>query len=247
MLRLVDSGLMRIFRVLLLSLLALMPARAASQEGGSDKPPGVSAVQVLEAIRESQQHLAQELKGRLRTSRKSYPFSLTAKAGAISWHFSEPDQTITLRMSDDGARLEESSNGKNRKVTSAKWTAPLHDSDMTYEDLSMGFLYWRTAKIDGEQSILMQKCWIIHAEPPKGANSQYTHVRLWVSQGGLALMQVEAYAGKQLARRFKVVSAQKTDEGAWLLKQMRIESFLETSKDRTPSYLEIESPDKKQG
>ena len=52
--------------------------------------------------------------------------------------------------------------------------------------------------------------------------------------------QAEAFdhAGK-FARRFKVISGQKI-EGAWYLKQMRIEAPAGPGKDKMPTYLEVE-------
>ena len=41
------------------------------------------------------------------------------------------------------------------------------------------------------------------------------------------------------ARRFKVISGQKI-EGAWYLKQMRIEAPAGATKDKTPTYLEVD-------
>ena len=48
----------------------------------------------------------------------------------------------------------------------------------------------------------------------------------------------------KMIRRFMVVSAQKL-EGLWLLKQMRIEAMeAGKSKEKTPTYLEIQAVEK---
>ena len=59
-----------------------------------------------------------------------------------------------------------------------------------------------------------------------------------------ALMQSEAYdRADRFARRFKVLSGQKTSDGLWMLKQMRIEAANPLRRtDFTPTYLEIDKP-----
>ena len=108
----------------------------------------------------------------------------------------------------------------------------------------MRFLYWPTAEVEGEQIMVLQKCWIVRVEPPAKNDSQYSRVKLWISKGDGALMQAEAFDhdGK-FARRFKVLIGQKTDAGLWMLKQMRIEAAtLNGRADATPTYLEIDKP-----
>ncbi|MEO7318306.1 MAG: outer membrane lipoprotein-sorting protein, partial [Chthoniobacteraceae bacterium] len=79
---------------------------------------------------------------------------------------------------------------------------------------------------------------------PAKNDSQYSKVKLWISKGDGALMQAEAFDHDgRFARRFKVLSGQKTDQGLWMLKQMRIEAASMSSReDRTPTYLEIDKP-----
>jgi hypothetical protein len=57
-------------------------------------------------------------------------------------------------------------------------------------------------------------------------------------------MQAEAYdRADRFARRFKVLSGQKTSDGLWMLKQMRIEAANALRRtDFTPTYLEIDKP-----
>ena len=121
----------------------------------------------------------------------------------------------------------------------------MRDTDISYEDLSLCFLYWPTATVQGEQTMLLQKCWIVRVEPGGRGDTQYSKVDLWISKKTGAMMQAEAFdkAGK-LSRRFKVISGQSLGEGLWILKEMRIESFSGRSQDRNPTYLDIDKPEK---
>lgn len=225
---------------LLCALVATLPALHAAEE----KP---SARAILESVREAQTAQTQTIRGRLRTGGKSIPFRLIADRGSLRWEFSDPSQTIQLRLLESDSRLEEITGGAAKRVSAARFDDKVRGSDITYEDLAMKFLYWPNAKIDGEQIMILRKCWILRVEPPSKNDSRYSRAMLWIDQETGALMQAEAYGPDgRIARRFKVISPQKID-GVWLLKQMRIEGMEATRTgpaDRAPTYLEVDGVEK---
>lgn len=162
----------------------------------------------------------------------------------MRWQFANPPQTLILRLGERDSRLEEIGKSGPQKISPARFDEQVRDSDISYEDLAMRFLYWPDAAVEGEQTMILQKCWIVRVQPPGKRDSQYARVKLWIAKENGALMQAEAFSAEgKLARRFKVISGQKTPEGLWILKQMRIESPAGSrSQDRTPTYLEIEKP-----
>ncbi len=217
----------------------------AGVASGAETP---DAQEILKAVRVAQSAQEQSLNGRLRTGGKSIPFRLSMAGNTVRWDFSDPPQTLLLRLGEKDAWLEEIGKGGSQKVTAARFDDKVRDSDISYEDLSMRFLYWPKAKVLGEQTMLLQKCWIVQVEPGSRGDSQYSAVKLWISQKNGALLQAEAFGpdGK-LARRFKVVSGHSLGGGLWILKQMRIEAPTTIggrTRDRTPSYLEIEAPNR---
>lgn len=211
----------------------------------AEAPPSASAI--LASVREAQTAQQQTIRGRLRTGGKSMPFRLAADRGTLRWEFSDPPQTIQLRLQENDSRLEEITGGASKRVTAARFDDKVRGSDISYEDLAMKFLYWPNATIEGEQTMILRKCWIIRVEPPSKNDSQYTRARLWIDKETGALMQAEAFgADGRIARRFKVISPQKID-GVWLLKQMRIEGMEATRSgpaDRAPTYLEVDGVEK---
>lgn len=222
----------RITTLLTAALCAVMPARAEVAD---------DARAILKNVRlaQSAQNLA--LKGAIRTAGRSLPFRLISTGGTIRYEFTNPDQVIQLRLGDKEARLEEITNGKTEKIAPRRFDDRVRDTDISYEDLSLGFLYWPNAIVKGEQTMLLQKCWIIRVEPGPRADAQYAKVDLWISKKNGALMQAEAFdASGKMSRKFKVISGQPVGDGLWVLKQMRIESFSGRSEDRTPTYLEID-------
>ncbi len=224
--------------------LLLLAALCLSGFAATEPPP--DAHEILRVVRLAQASQHQTLEGRLRNGPKVLPFRLTIDGSTIRYEFINPSQTIQLRLLEKDSRLEEVTRSGTEKVTAARFDKPVRDTDISYEDLAMKFLYWPNATVEGEQMLLLRKCWKIHAEPATKNDSQYASVTLWIDKESGALMQAEAFdhSGK-FARRFKVISGQKI-EGAWILKQMRIEAATDAApKDKTPTYLEISGAEKK--
>ena len=210
----------------------------------ADDAPDAHAI--LKTVRIAQAAQNRALRGELRNGGKTAPFRLTMAAGVVRYEFTTPPLTLQLRLGERDSRLEEITKGGTEKITPARFDTRVLGTDISYEDLSLRFLYWPKAVIDGEQIMLLQKCWIVRVEPASPKDSQYGSVKLWIAKNSGALMQAEAYndAGK-FVRRFKVISGQKTEEGLWILKEMRIEWVTPgRSEDRTPTYLEIDGVEK---
>lgn len=225
------------------AVILLAATLCCSGLAAAEEPP--DAREILQSVRLNQAAQHQVLRGRLRTGGKAIPFRLVMAGNVIRYEFSDPPQTIALRLGERDSRLEETTRGSAEKVSPARFDDKVRDSDISYEDLSLRFLYWPKASVEGEQMMLLRKSWKVRVEPPSNADSQYARVILWIDKDSGALMQAEAFdhAGN-FARRFKVISGQKIG-GQWMLKQMRIEAGTSGSgKDRTPTYLEIEGAEK---
>jgi hypothetical protein len=199
---------------------------------------------ILKTVRIAQSQQNRALNGAIRNAGKSLPFRLICAGNTIRYEFSNPAQVLQLRLGDKEARLEEIVDGKTAKVAPRRFDDRVRDTDISYEDLSLCFLYWPIATVQGEQTMLLQKCWIIRVEPGPRGDTQYSKVDLWISKKTGAMMQAEAFdlAGK-LSRRFKVISGQSLGDGLWILKEMRIESFGGRSQDRYPTFLDIDKPE----
>jgi Outer membrane lipoprotein-sorting protein len=198
------------------------------------------AREILKTVRVAQSAQSRTLNGQLRTGSKKIPFQLSMKDGTARWQFSDPPQTILLRLGEESATLEETTADGRHKVSGSKLDDPVRETDITYEDLSLRFLYWKNAKVEGDQKILLTDSWQVLVQPPSAGSSSYSKVRLWIGKDNGALLKAEAFGrdGK-LARLFRVVSGQKLDDGLWILKSMRIESMTTARGDKTPTYLEI--------
>lgn len=207
---------------------------AAAQEDASS---------ILERLRSTQvQQLDQDFAGRLRLEDGStIPFQVRFNGAEVLFKFSNPDETLRLRLREEGSVLTQQTATGTQLVSGAKLAQPVRGTDISYEDLALRFIYWDTAKVEGEQRVGVFSCWMILVQP-SSRNTEYGSVRIWVPKGKSGLVQAEGFDWQsRLLKRFKVVSGQEVN-GKWILKQMRIERFdPETGKLASRTYLEIES------
>lgn len=206
----------------------------------ADEQP--DAKEILRNVRIAQGAQDRTVTGRIRTGPRRIPFKLTMQEGAVRWEFQDPPQTLLLRLGQSTSTLEEITKGGKSKVSSARYDDSVRGSDITYEDLAMRFLYWKNAVVEGEQTIALTRCWKVLVAPPDPSASTYSRVRIWSAKNNGALLKCEAFGrdGK-LARVFTVVSGQKSKDGLWMLKQMRVETRSAGKRDRQPTYIEIDS------
>lgn len=117
-------------------------------------------------------------------------------------------------------------------VVGAAPPAPIQQSDLTWTDLSLSFLWWRQATLVGEAEVKGRACLIIDIpspemnvdSPPDGQES-YARVRVWVDREMLMLLRAEGYGRTgTLLRSLWVHSFKKIDE-RWMIKDMEIQSY----------------------
>ncbi|MEI6337705.1 MAG: outer membrane lipoprotein-sorting protein [Verrucomicrobiota bacterium] len=200
---------------------------------------GPEAAAILEAARVNPLGQKITLTAQLRAGSSTTPFQIIVD-GRVRYVFTKPDQELILELQDDASVLTERLGGKAATIRPARYDEPVRSSGLTYEDLSLKFLYWKNPTLIGEETIRTRPSWKIEVQAPRGGASQYGVARLWIDQESGALLRVEGYDRKgQLIRRFEIVSAQKLD-GQWMLKQMRIETFdPDTKKTTARAYLEV--------
>jgi Outer membrane lipoprotein-sorting protein len=201
--------------------------------------PTPSAKDILDSVRmlESRQQI--DLQGQLRQDDVVIPFRLMQNGPLIRYTFTNPDETLELRLGENSSRLELVSDAGTEKVGASKLQEKIRGTILTYGDLAFKFLYWPNARLLGEEKVRTRKCWKLQLRAPS-RESTYSNVLLWVDQASGALMRMEGYDwDAKLIKRFEVVSAQKI-EGRWFLKQMRVEQFQPgTNHVEARAYLEI--------
>jgi hypothetical protein len=195
---------------------------------------------ILEQIRTSQAQLDRPLSGQLRPEDGDpIPLELRLKGDEQEFRFQNPPETLVLQLRDESSVLSDQTAGGKQIVSGAKMNQPVRGTDITYEDLSLRFLYWKNAKYEGEQRVKGITCSIILVQPASRI-SPYGSVRIWVAKDRGAMLRAEAFDWKgKPVKRFEVVSGQRI-EGKTVFKQIRIERVdPETGKTASRTYLEL--------
>ena len=212
-----------VFFVLALGLAA--PAAAPAEY-----PPPAD---VLRAVRRAQATQKFDLKGSLETQPVDVlkkpteaSFRLIANGSALRYQFSDPEPvTLQIKLGETDSELMQTGGADAGKLAPAHFAKKILGTDLTYEDLSLKFIYWSRGAIEGEEKMKTMNVWRIRLQAPPGGRSGYREVVLWVGKDNGALVRAEGFdAAGKLTKRFEVVSAQVVN-GLWVLQRMRIETF----------------------
>ncbi len=196
---------------------------------------------ILDEIRSAQAHISQPLSGRLRPENGDpIPFQLQLGGSEFDYKFTNPSETIKLQLTDTGSVLTDQTATGQRVLSGARLSEAVRGTDVTYEDLSLRFIYWKNAKYEGEQRVRAITCSIVLAQPAS-RNTDYGAVRLWIAKDRGALIKAEGFnwQGKAV-KRFEVISGQQI-EGKTIFKQIRIERLdPQNGKVISRTYLELD-------
>ena len=120
--------------------------------------PFPEAKEVLAQVRAHQAQQEFELQGELREGPTVVPFRLTQTGPVIRYTFSNPDEALQLRLGENDSRLEEVTREGVEKIAPAQFDRKVRGTSVTYEDLSLRFLYW-PGRVTGENESRTVNCW----------------------------------------------------------------------------------------
>ena len=210
---------------------------ASQAAGGEGELP--DPVAILRSVREMQASIRQTLQGKLRRGGRTLGYRMVMDGNQVRFEF--PDaappnpKMVVLKLGEKESKLEiQGGPGAERKVDFAD---EIGGMGVNYEDLALRFLYWNEAVLEGEERLMLSKCWRIRVRRPAGVRSQYAQVVVWVSQSNGAFLKSEAYhEDGTLLKRLTVRSVQAIGQ-ATTLKQLRIET---AGRGDEPAYLDVD-------
>ncbi len=107
---------------------------------------------------------------------------------------------------------------------------PILETDITWLDLSLSFLWWPGGEPRGTGSVRGRTCDILDVAAPEGVVTDFDGVRLWVERRLGIVMRAEGYdAQGKLRRRMEVRSFKKIRD-RWVLKDLEFQSFPEKTR-----------------
>lgn len=102
---------------------------------------------------------------------------------------------------------------------------PIQASDITWMDLTLSFLWWTDARLEGEDSVKGFDCHVIRVNAPPDQPAAYKSVRLWISKKAGMMLRAEGLdADDKPIRRLWINSVQKIDD-AYMIKDMEIQKY----------------------
>ena len=232
----------------LIVTIPMLPVSASAQDGDPlpEEFKGLTAEQILELVRLSQALQNHDLSARLRKDRKYAPLGISMRRDSIYFKFREPDEIIQLQLTDERSILSKQTKAGKGPIPADEYGKRIRGTDVTYEDLSMRFLYWPKPVLLREERVKFKKCWVLRVVNP-GKTGPYQTVRIWVDQGSGALIQMKGFGWKPAehpVKMFRVTQGQRVD-GAWILKQMQVESIdPATGRSLGDTFLEVKKPKK---
>lgn len=215
---------------------AQQPAAATSDKTAEEI---VESVHLSRALRDDT-----VLPGVLTKGGRSVPFTVTLKDSLLRFVFENPRQIINLDITDKGYRLREVSANTNREIPAAMYSTGVRGTDLTYDDISMRYLYWPKKVKVGEETIKTQRCYVVDLiNPPQQRLGEYYLVRIFVHKktGGLMRMQAYDWNGKKI--KVCAVTEGMKINGATVLKTMDVIRYVPgTEKVVGETFLELKKP-----
>ncbi|MDQ3315138.1 MAG: hypothetical protein M3505_11025, partial [Verrucomicrobiota bacterium] len=104
--------------------------------------PAPSATEILSSARQQVAQQEVELNGQLRENATIVPFRLTQMGPVIRYTFSNPQESLVLRLGETDSRLEEITREGVDKIGGSEFDQKVRGTAITYEDLALKFIYW---------------------------------------------------------------------------------------------------------
>jgi hypothetical protein len=207
------------------------------------------ANQMIRNIRLSATLQEFDLNGSIRGGGKKFPIGLAVREENMQFNLGNGER-FHIRLGDEKAELfTVGDDGKTTRFPSAKLVQPIAGTDITYEDLTLRFLYWPNAKLEGEENVNGADCYRIRLENKTGQGA-FGAVYVWVHKKYGAFWQIRAHdrGGKPIKEFLVNDVMQLPGKKAYTVKSMRVNTLEERGKEyRTKSvtYLDFENPKKR--
>lgn len=246
------------FAVAALFVCPVGSAFADEERGGAPAVQIKTGEDIVRVARNSLYGTEAVMKGRLRPGGitfKQVPFQVAVVDREISFRFYGGDKTknginqiISLSLKDNRYEMNETVTGRAKKeLALERYGEKIRDTDVTYEDIAMRFLYWPDPVRQPDEKVggLVGNVdtWVVDTVNPI-ASGPYRKVRVWVDQGSGAALKIEGYDGQgRMKKRFQVKGVQRDGDGGWVPESVRVESYDPASgKNTSDTVMEFDKP-----
>lgn len=228
-----------------MAVMVLSLAPSWGQEAAPDAGQLLKRVRQAATLQENK-----DVKGQIRKRSVKVPFSMSLRGNLIVFQYQQGGvwNRFDLKFKDRGQEILSWKDGRAGVLPVARYSVPIAGTDVTYEDLSMRYLYWPAAKVvkdDAASTVKGRDCWIVQIPNPNPKVGQYAWVRVWIDKENGAMWQIDGIDGRgELAKRFMIDSLMKLKDGSWFFKRMKVEVRDPSNPRKTVSvsYIDMENP-----
>jgi hypothetical protein len=232
------------FKPIALAVMLLVPAAA--------QQPDANALLAGARVSAALIKLDEGLKGAIRKGGRKVDLMLFLQGKDIQFQFSESKgawEVFHMRIGEDKVGLWETVNNKPVEFPASKLTDPIKDTDLTYEDLSLRFLYWPGAVLEDKEDVAGQSCHKIRVNKPKGAAGRYEVVYVWVHEKYGAFMRICGHdKNGGMLKEFQVEDVMQINGDTWTLRKMQVSTH-DPANGRRVSITDVtfDTPNQKAG
>ncbi len=185
-----------------------------------------------------------DLEGRLKKSSLEIPvkFSLNGENLMVQYYVDSLWKGLHVKLNPTNCQLFDiNADGSESLFSDQKIGQDIAGTDLSYEDLSLRFLYWPVAELKGEERIKSQNCYIVRVHNPD-QKGNYLYCDLWLHQKASNLMQVKAYdRNEQHCKTLQAADLMNVD-GEIMMRKMKVE-VVKNGDTQSISYLIFKNPE----
>lgn len=116
----------------------------------------------------------------------------------------------------------------------------VQDTNLSWLNLTLGFLWWKNAEITGKDEVLGRPCYVVEMPAPRGKSGECARVVLWIEEKLLVVLRTEEQDGSHKPLRRLWIKSLKKMNDRWMIKDMEAQSFPSSYRTRI-RVLEIET------
>ncbi|MEG1479612.1 MAG: outer membrane lipoprotein-sorting protein [Kiritimatiellia bacterium] len=221
--------------------------------GAENVTEGLSAVQLLEQARGMFPHERIEIDGTLTVAEErglntiARPYTLT-----LDWNGTDPKAVCTLFLEKGSTTVVQRAtltrrgneksmvtlmNDKGESVSNVRFNTPVGESDVTWMDLSLDYLWWKNARFLTEAEVRAgdtadhslgfrcgsRNCLVIEVQPPDPIPGCKA-VWLWIDESSGYMVQAAQIGSSGSLQRKMWIQRVGREEGRWVPREFRVKT-----------------------
>lgn len=202
----------------------------------------ITAQQIMATARYATTLHNMEFKGKIKGERSTAILLKMLGNDLQLWYYKDTTtKGIKVLLEQDKSTIYDVTGNQANKLDPKFFGSYVENTDFTYEDISMRFLYWSHPQIHGEDTIKTRKCYKVKVFNPTQSGN-YKFAFLWIEKNSFAVMKMEGYDfNEKHIKTLEATDVMNVDDKI-VLKKMKVKT-IENGRTKSQSYLILENPE----